>query len=1075
MSAQMISLILSAIVAVFVVVGVLFGIGRGVKKSGVRLLWLVVWGVILFFLTGVITKAIVNMNIDWAHLSYKGSVAHTPVDYLTLVVSDLAGANANADSIAKLAVALANMLMGSIIFALLFFAAKYIFYPAYALVARLVCGKRVKVKKGEPKPQVNKHRVWGGVVGAVSGLLMSMLVTMPIVGYLNVAQKVDNATKVSSSSGKGILTTRVGEPYTMAVDGYNKSAMKYIYRYTGMEFLSNAIFGGLSKGTIDGDTIYLNKEVDQLTKAYDLGYGVYNKYGDIKNFTQAQMDDYLNQADNALKHLYDSKIVTHAGDVAIPIAIELVDTDSLTSSSKPYVKAFVNECVNTLKTYNVNGVKNTTNGVVKILKTINSRDLLLPIIKGEQMDVESVARKLDKQFADDLMTQLFEVKLVSELAPSVANVCLSYLDDMYDFGYIKPNEITAQVARENITNLVVKAVDAAVGIDSNYMMYYNPENVSKIGALLDTVKQSALITDQTYTGLLNMLSDKLNAQVDKLPMSTAVISDIKVAINQLSSVSNWTQEFTAIQNAVVELNDALADKDGKFSSDIQTFKFNRIGKAVDYLQNGTTLFGTPIGEVDYTHKLVSDVLDWAQTKYMGDYATSMNNTVSVMKTNVLNADYQWESALGNCEKLFKTLAKVFDSKDSMFEQIKDTTNPLVSDLGSALNTATNSALLGNAGVQTFVCDVLDIVEDSVVSTTNPTDMDATISNCVTKIKTNINTVSDVNWQTEFVNLQKLFKNEFGDINLDNYTPLTNSIDSVIESNSKLITYDVVNTMLLQVINDNLASYNEPKYQNVINSIKERVVTIDANAGTTYTDELGYIKQLTSTITNHNLAGITIDSDFTAVAQEFDNVKGSYLLYDAGYLIVDTILSEYVTDKNSDVNFEYGDVLTTITNNFQATKSQIKTTDNFYQDLFGNLQQINTEMANINSLTFNKDSVSATATTLQAKLDTLQNNNLVNINGVKQIAIIAVDKVKGIINDYKTELTASGVTGDRLTALDDALAYANNYTAHLNGDTNSQPYNSETDTYTTVAEANGIAINKPFTRMAQLIEQAKTTA
>lgn len=1070
MTSTIVALILSAIPALFIVIGTLWGMGRGAKKSAVRLIWLAITAVVLFFVSSVITSALLEIKLF--NEVKDGVQIFTLVDYITYELSELAGASADTATIAKLAIALGNMLVNSVVFALLFLVAKYILYPIYAIVARIVCGKRVKVAKGEPKPK--KHRILGGAIGAVTGLFVTVVVCSPIVGYVSLAQTIDNGTEVMDENDQGILTKELNAYYPIISEGYNNSLFGTMLRYTGMEYLSKTLFNSISSGKINGDNIRLSDEVNYLVNCYSDGYVVAKNINELQNYNQQQLTDYINKADNAINSLYESKLVMHAGDVVLPIAINYINEDELTEGQKDYMALFIRSAIDVVGESNMAQIKTSVSSVLNIVKKINERELLLPIIKNEIDSIEDVTTKIDKQFAEDIMDELFKSNLVYELAPSIANLALSYADEALELGYTSPDTITAEVAKENLTNLVVNAVDAICGIDTSEMMYYKPTHVQKIGVLMDTIKNSALITSDTYDNVVKMLEDNLLEQIDNLNIDSALLGDLKVAVDNLSEVTSWSTEFVAIQNAVIEIDGAISGADGKFTKDVQQYNFAKLGKAIDYLQAGTTLFGEDIEGKKYSQKLVSDALKWIQSEFMGDYATDLASTINQLQTNISNQTFTWENELGACEDLFKTISKLFDSSVSIFEQIKDEKNTFVVDMGKALDTAKTSNLFNNNTVKIFTKDILGIIETNVINSENPTDMDTTIKTCITDIKANIDASSDIGWEKEFSNLKSIFKNDFEDISLDNYTTFTNALDNIIASNSKLITYDVINTMLHQVISDNLTSYTEEKYQDVITTLKARILTINAYSATTYTAEVGYLKQLTDIITTRNIAEINIDStELLVIGSEFDAIKSSYLLWDAGYKIVDAILDDYVADKQSDSDFEYNDVLSIVVSNFESLESGITLIDNFYYNLFGSLQQMNSEINELSNLNYNKDTISTTAITLEVKLTTLQNNPLTSRNGTIKIASIAMTKVKDVINDYVTEINneSGGYTNEELEEklgyLNSASDYADDYITYLSTASGVQPYASDNEQI-----ANGIRINKPFSYVADLIEQAK---
>ncbi len=1072
MTSGIIALILTILLAVFVVLGIIFGIGRGLVKSGVRLVWIGLTLVGCLFLCALLTEVLLNMNVSFLNLSYNGVEAHSIVDYAKLLVEDMtASTNVNTDNVAILAVALSSMVLNSILFPLSFFVLKYLLYPFYAIVARLICGKKPKRVKGEPKPKSKpKYRIAGGVIGGVTGLLTCAVVSTPIIGYMNCLTQINTVTAESSKDGVGLLTDKMGNTYNIIEDGYNNSAYKYVMRYTGMEALSKAMFNTVSTTKINGDKVSLGKEVTTLAKCYADFNKVINDYDNIKDFDQQHMDDYINDIESIVKTLFDSKLIIHAGDVVLPIAVDYLEDQKLTEGKKEYIKVLVDVGFDVVKNYKVVNLRNAVTGVLNVVKTVNNHRLLLPLLNKEVNSFDDIADKLTKEFAQELMDNLFAVDLVYELAPEVTNAILSVVNEQFDYGYEQVDELTKEQAKTGLTNLVVSAVDAIASIDNDHWMHYTPEHVSKIGALLDTIKDSPLIGANTYSDITTQLENKLKDVVDNIGVSNNIKNDIKVAIDNLGEVTNWTQEFTAIQNAVISLNSAIAN-DNNINKDVQDYDFESLGKAVDYMQT-TSIFGEKIDGVDYTKQLVKDILSWLETKVMGDYAEDLGDTLTAIENNIVSSNYTWESALRGGESFFKTLAKMFDTNDSIVDQFKSNTSTLANDLGKALDEATGTPLFTGNTIKTFVSEILDIVKTSIVSSSDNA-IDRAITNVVTNMQTNITNATTITWQTEFGHLKTLFGNSFDGLGLDNFEEVTTDIDNIISSNSVLITYNVVNSMLSEIVDDNLSEFDGDKYQQVITNISERIDTFSAAAQSTYTAEMNYLKSFKQLIegngtSNPGLQSIDI-TDRTLMGffgTEFDKLKASYLIGDAGYVLVEKVLNDYVDDNSTS---EYINVLTQVQANLVATKSLMTTQANYYAGLFVSLSDINTEVEDLKTLSITKDNLETQAGDIEATLDSLETNMLMRYNATREVMYVVLNKVQDVVDEYKVD--AMGLT-EALNILGEVETYITNYRTHLAGITSDQPYSSTSNATSSVSGANGVQINKPLTHITNMIADAK---
>ena len=177
MSASAIGWIVSIVFIVILVIGFFIGFWRGLKRSTASLIFGLVGALLAFFLTPVITKAILGINItaDGTQTSINNYLVEM-IKSASEDIEALVNANPNLESFfAQLPSALANV----VVFIVLTAVVELIMYIIYRIIASIFL---------KYKPGAKKHRITGGVVGAIKTLIIVVFAFMPLsalIGTLN--------------------------------------------------------------------------------------------------------------------------------------------------------------------------------------------------------------------------------------------------------------------------------------------------------------------------------------------------------------------------------------------------------------------------------------------------------------------------------------------------------------------------------------------------------------------------------------------------------------------------------------------------------------------------------------------------------------------------------------------------------------------------------------------------------------------------------------------------------------------------------------------------------------------------
>lgn len=158
MDYSLISWIITGVIAFIIFCGVIMGAIRGLKKTAIRGIWLLVTAVVVYLISAVIVKSLIKIDITFLNLEGEtsGSTASTINEAIAGLLNNQYGENFSQDN-AELVSAILNlipMILAPIVFTLLFWILKYFLLPLNAIIVR-VCFPNAKQKY---KKKLRKQR-----------------------------------------------------------------------------------------------------------------------------------------------------------------------------------------------------------------------------------------------------------------------------------------------------------------------------------------------------------------------------------------------------------------------------------------------------------------------------------------------------------------------------------------------------------------------------------------------------------------------------------------------------------------------------------------------------------------------------------------------------------------------------------------------------------------------------------------------------------------------------------------------------------------------------------------------------
>jgi hypothetical protein len=260
--------VLLGLLGLFVLFGFLWGLGRGFKRSWMRLLSIVIFLGAALLLTPIIARGIYNLPFK----VYEGRTIGENVDYYieeALEGEDMQELVSRVRTIMPdfetFAMGIGFTLVNIVLFFVLFFLMQWLSWIVYAIFAGIFARKRekapqgVKVKKRD-LPKIPQHRAWGGLVGAVQGfvLFFFFIVALPIGGMMSVMHEIStheafDGEVVLAASADGV-NSEANEVFDNinkidgALHGTNEDAAVFgkiysgIVKYTGIQGLARKAF-----------------------------------------------------------------------------------------------------------------------------------------------------------------------------------------------------------------------------------------------------------------------------------------------------------------------------------------------------------------------------------------------------------------------------------------------------------------------------------------------------------------------------------------------------------------------------------------------------------------------------------------------------------------------------------------------------------------------------------------------------------------------------------------------------------------------------------------------------------------
>lgn len=574
-------LILNIVLVVFVALGFVFGL-RGAKKSGLCLAFFIVGLSLTLIITPLITDLILKINITIEGESI--SISQYVINLINEqpVIADLFNNGAN---IEQLIVNMPKLIGNLVVFTVLVYVVGFVFWIAYLIIGHFILRKKepknaisasapanvsaTGVVKYERKPlPEKKHRLLGGAIGAVHGLILLIATLFPVMGAVNMFNDIANAQETPPTTVQVSLTATEGTSqeeeqikYTPTAKLIRENLPKEVLDITnaiGNSIIGNICevadvgdiwFNNLAKCEVAGKKVVLKNEIANVANIYDnvefLSSLDFSNVQDIKSID-------FDKIRKAIGYVFDSSLLQALTPDIINGFIKWLDVEDI-ESLDPQIQEVVKPIYDEIKKdddletlfnelkemfVDVETVMQTLEDevliVVDIAELVVKSDIIDELLKDtdeEDLDMQVVLNALkaeDYKLPYSLIDKIFESDFVNLGVLTGLNMGLEVADKMF-------KDLTEEQKQVDITKIDISTMTTTFETtalkDTAKVLIDVLSEYNQIGIEEIEKDQTKIVTENFDTNLQNIgivLDDIYNMSVlNEFGTMTDIINALK--------------------------------------------------------------------------------------------------------------------------------------------------------------------------------------------------------------------------------------------------------------------------------------------------------------------------------------------------------------------------------------------------------------------------------------------------------------------------------------------------------------------------------------------------------------------
>ena len=896
---------ITIVAGVFIVLSFFLGAIRGLRKSLFRFFWILGWGIVCLLFSGLIAKALVNVDISFLHLSVNGEAISTLPEYIQKVIAtsnpDISQMMMDNPQVFELCTEIAICVLNLFFFEVLFWVVKWVLYPIWAILAKIFFGKKrqrekrtedgVYIKDRAPK----KHAFFGALVGIATGLVIAFFAFVPLSGISSAIITLERETTVEydGATQPGVVSQYAGE-YVDYIYAYENSLFGQTLKYTGLRAAQDVSSNILTSTNFEGTKINLQSEIKELAPIY-VDYTKLANY-DFNNLSQQDLGDIIPIIDDLQQHTLSSGILQSVYDEVVPYLIKNVltrddyfiqlpniDNENLDTMMKNSIRAVFgiteDNQIDETKLIKISDIKSDISKMLGIVSDINDAGILAEMINGTITE-ESFRDKITPQLGRDIVDKIFETTVISRLTPVITEPLTKFVVELipeidYDGTqtsityYAVDGGVTNQNVKEFMQQVVASSIQIYKNVDTSSDIYVSSSDLGSIGVILDKLHNGKIISSATFESAVNYLEVFAKKSIAEAGLDADLRDMVNVFVDNLSSIGSFELEFTKIGQAY------------KIYSDATEFDIEVGAKMLDKIKG-----------MDIYTSSIDEVLEKATT-FLTNYITTNNVPLA---TDNIDDIVDSIKDINSFETEYNAIKPLIDFiKDTGLENITSDAN--LATLGEKFDDciANGSVLLSSDNLKIIAKNFIAKIElpNDIKNITFGT---KTIKEV---LQENIDDLPD--YDSEVESTQHIYQNELKYIN----QLLNANISSISDIKNSLIDADANDDKLIGLDGNSKSRIMD---NDVLRGIVVELV------GNVNIDEIsGLVADMQTSINDSNANCKDILEQLEDVQTAFDDMKVVPSTITRAYLVelgakVDAMSTDYPIIINSDAQIKIGDYI-----------------------------------------------------------------------------------------------------------------------------------------------------------------------
>lgn len=388
------------LIAALVILGVdmLYGFGRGLGRTVVRLITMIISAVAAYFAAKTLCRAFENKALDQVQEFLKGN------ETLATLFAD------NPDVLTSVSV-LAEVLVAPLLFFLCYLVFKLLTFFVYAII----CGI---FGIGKKKERTFVSRIAGLAVGAVAGVVGVLVLVIPVCGYSDYVNDTLIALRES-----GIAENAELEEYR---EGYLAPIADTPGCSTLYGTLGKPVFDGLTTGELDGEKVVLKSETLALL----------HMAGSAKSLAGKDISTYGEEESAAVREIAaemgDSVILTHVGSAMLKdLSVRWMAGEPFFGVPRPTINEdadiLVNGILAIFSTSNAQNIEGDLTGIADIFSVCIKYDLFACF--STESDGNVMLVRLSNGFLSEVQTILKSAPRMAPISNAISDIGMRYMID----------------------------------------------------------------------------------------------------------------------------------------------------------------------------------------------------------------------------------------------------------------------------------------------------------------------------------------------------------------------------------------------------------------------------------------------------------------------------------------------------------------------------------------------------------------------------------------------------------------------------------------------------------------------